>query len=543
MAHTYLAPWDWDAAQPAWQAPNYSACRGTLDLRPAPKRRQPGGSPGYGLFAYDLPQAIAGALYLGPVLDTPITPPQRVIISQLLGVPVSARSLRDLIIELTSHPDCTDPTGEAKLKPCGLARGNRYHIRFARETVIDIPVSESHPVWQATLAVRRLDYRRNKDDGLPLAVLRRWTGYDMLKLYGRMGNDLLAKLLPGDCLADGYADPRSTVSDNFNRADEQLDASANWTTVAGTDTWANVVSNQLEYDAADSFTQAKYRHEGALSSDEHYGQITVVQLDSTSGKQAGVCVRFSSSAETAYFAEIDVADNRIRCSRVDSGSRTNLDSDQTLESTPVPGDVYIEVSGSGDIVTKHKGVTKHSFTDTGPITGNVRAGLHFRRGNSTNVTTLDDFIAEDLSAGGAALTISKTDAVTVGEAVTVRFNPLLASVSDAVTVGETVALRFDPLLAAVSDAVTVGETVRVHPLLMPVVSDAVTIGESVTVLRVSSDVISILVSDAVTVGEAVTLHLPVYISVSDAVLASDATLSVRPGAQTPSRLLLLFAGR
>ncbi len=150
---------------------------------------------------------------------------------------------------------------------------------------------------------------------------------------------------------------------------------------------------------------------------------------------------------------------------------------------------------------------------------------------------------EYTAAGAGALTISVTDAVTVGEARTISVTrqvdrsdsvttgeivalsvqaatPRSVNVTDAVTVGEVRSLTRSDAQISRTDSVTVGEIITLSIVTRASVVDAVTVAESVTVRRTSF----VSVIDAVTTGEAVTLATSApQVSVTDAVTVGEIT--------------------
>ena len=131
--------------------------------------------------------------------------------------------------------------------------------------------------------------------------------------------------------------------------------------------------------------------------------------------------------------------------------------------------------------------------------------------DATQIADLTD-VMEALTGAPSNPSPSVTDAVTVGESVTVLIPFLLPSVTDAVTTTSTAATASrqpaTPLSASVTDAVTTGEAQTVfEPFLRPTAStDAVTTSEVASALepflRPGES------ADAVTTGEAQTVFEP-----------------------------------
>lgn len=149
----------------------------------------------------------------------------------------------------------------------------------------------------------------------------------------------------------------TTVSDDFNRANEALDAGP-WTLVnwSGTSAGFNIVSNQL---VMQSTNRSGAIHDTPLTTDDHYVEATLVDFD------GGVGARFDDLGTTGYFVNVYSADAELW--KVVAGTVTLLDFN--LGAAIAAGDkIFIQVVG--DRITYGKvGGAARSFTDASITTG------------------------------------------------------------------------------------------------------------------------------------------------------------------------------
>lgn len=412
-----LARWEWfTEPEPEgisyWRAPFVENATGSLDLRSNRQAGQPGPlALGWGLFAYDKPMGSTGMHCLGGDLDARLSAIQADTIALVLGKlagDIQARSLRSLVKELFTEE--ADPTGETFWKPLRISRKNGFVVRLGGydKPIIQEPFSTSHPAFQATLDVRWADYRRlralvqdklnsvdlrvREEGQKELEALRRWTGHDMLALYGRTGSDLVDKLVPPEYLADGREQPRTTITDSFNRADQAgLGTSSegwSWSEVTNQN---DIVSNQAQATVGNALNLS--RADQDLSSDDHRAEFDIIAIGSNSASFIGPVARFSSSEATGYIARrFGTNSNSFALAKIVAGTITALGTPETTATThPV-----IECNNSD--ISRYDGVTlKETITDTS-ITGNLRTGIIQRTGAVPSGYQVDDFEAADLAA-------------------------------------------------------------------------------------------------------------------------------------------------
>jgi hypothetical protein len=281
-----------------------------------------------------------------------------------------------------------DPTGASAVKPLRFGR-NGLRLYLNGELVLNESLSRNHPNFDATLAVRLVDYRNSKAAGASLEALQRWTGHDMQTLYGHMGDDLLEALVPPEFQGDGWRNPRTTISDDFNRANADS-LGANWTERAGD--W-DIFSNKCRKESGATAQNVAY-HNTQLSTADYYVQAVVTP--NHTNQHRGVVARrvdFSTSDSNFYSAILTTNGTKIMLYKRVSGGDTLLES---LDFTYVVGNNYlvrIEVEGS-TIMSFVDGTPYSEVTDTA-LSAIGFAGIH---NGATNDEDWDDFEAGDLGS-------------------------------------------------------------------------------------------------------------------------------------------------
>ncbi|KKW13399.1 MAG: LPXTG-motif cell wall anchor domain protein [Candidatus Gottesmanbacteria bacterium GW2011_GWB1_49_7] len=134
-------------------------------------------------------------------------------------------------------------------------------------------------------------------------------------------------------------------------------------------------------------------------------------------------------------------------------------------------------------------------------------------------------LVDYVPSGVSDLTVSKTEAVTLGDTPTVA--PLVIpnlSLSDTVSILDTVVMELN-IEIAVSDMVAVADVASIGPLILPDlnITDSVAVADAA---QIEPLVIDVSVADAISVVDSATVSIPVEgdlnVSVSDAVAVSDA---------------------
>lgn len=396
-----LAPWEWDDSDPPtprWIKPGGDYTGGCLDLRTVGQVGTPGPTPaGLGLFAYDdLPPGIDVAADLG---DDPLARmklAERNALADALGLDRSALSDAPLgqILAEQVLGSLADPSGASRTKPLRMnGRGAVLRLKGFGE-LYRAPLDKAHPVYAQTLAVRRLDYVRNRTlllRRLPtedaLAVLQRWTGWDMRAL--RATED---ELLPVEFRADGSRRPSTTLTETWptNGAAISTGQDQPWNEDFGD---VRVSAGELLAESVVS-NEPFGRCTTDLSSDDHSHDVTVTLNVGSNNVSGWPLVRkIDSTTKTFYGVAVrsDMDPTNDIMYKCVAGTFTALD--ETVGSSQ-DGTHAASLEANGSSISGETPQGTVSATDT-DITGNLQCGYHFRVfGGGT--ASLDDHTMEDL---------------------------------------------------------------------------------------------------------------------------------------------------
>ena len=403
MHHIYLADWHYESVDlefgPSWRA----KVPGAIDVRDLRNYRQEataGGTPGKGLFIYDSPQSIPGALYLGhdPLARMDVT--TRNALADQLGV--SRRLLPDTnladLLQNTIYTDLADPSGITSWLPMGMSRMDRPHVLNLDGfgTLISEPFSTSSRAFQVTVDVFQAGYRRHIAEGTDTNSIAKWTGATMLKLYGRMGSDLADILIPPErlLLDDTYQRPGTVLTDTFTDTDgvsldaHTPDSGGAWVEVADT-TWqiqSNKCQNNstglgiavLDVDQGDSDHEVQATVTGQVI--DQIGFVGRWMQDGIPGfNENGLYVWGRRNATSTY-----------RCGKYVTGVHTVL---KTASTTPMVDGSVLKLTFVGDDWTLYDDtVSVLTLTDATHNT-QLQAGLW--RGGTPSTMTWDNFTADD----------------------------------------------------------------------------------------------------------------------------------------------------
>lgn len=395
-----LARWVWntdDGESPYWEPPFRANHLGTLNLRAISDKGPGPVSTGWGLFSYDAPMGSTGMHCMGGDLDAPMTTPEVNTIAVLVGIgqgQIRARDMRQVIRELLI--DEADPTGVARWKPVQMTRKGLNISLAGYGQIYGESYSDSSTAFQQTLDVRIADYRRQLAAGVEVNQLRRQTGFDSFRLFGREPTSAdLDRLLPAERRSDGYlcADISlcTTVNESFNTANaDLLGPDLAWTEVSGD---IDIVSNQAKWAGTTGYARGP-----ALAGADMYAEGDTFNDVGGGGRGGSGCVRFDSGADTVYyvrpnsngsstFVAYDITERTAGTSAIIATSGATSDASG--------GVVRLEIIGS-DLEVFYDGVTRMTTTDSS-ITGNTLPGLCGRH-TGANRIRLDNFEAGDLGA-------------------------------------------------------------------------------------------------------------------------------------------------
>ena len=394
--HLYLADWIPDPEEDGWISP-YAGTLSGLDLSY--------GTAHLGIFATQDLQA-TGVL-LGEHPDSIINR-RDFETAFALGERLIAGTLGPAIWEILTfqadplrveRPRCIMPTSRGEMNL--WIGGQKFHTKRFSLTI---------PEWNPVQKNIQLDYRRIRQavlaGKLPTDQHRRV----LSKWMRKYGTDDHTVFIPSDLPDEAPLEPRTTVSDDFNRANENLEDSADWVLLNGTTGTASLVvfSNLCREDTTTP-AQSYGQHQTALSSDDHFAEVDLITLTAPSSGRTigGACVRIADDGAGKvdcylYSATMDNGSaKKGRMQRKDSSANTTLvDEAETITPTVA---ISCEADGS-DITGKIGGtITAGPTTDT-TYTGQLNVGLVSRVANaSVGAVELDNFSGGDLAASAGRI--------------------------------------------------------------------------------------------------------------------------------------------
>lgn len=393
----YLGQWEWADRDGTfqWRAPGGAAV-GALDLRSTAQCGIAGGTPGYGLFVYSSPQTHPLLLRsLGTDLTARLNTPTRTHLQTALNSTTTLTDrLGDLLKQITQDSGCWDATGLGRWKPVQPTRAGLVSLTIGGlGTIYQERVTPAHPSFAAAIQVFQADYRTHRPTRDPI-LLRKWTGATLLKLFTRL-NDLDAdSLMPPEFRSDGYEAPTTSISDNFDRTNEELDAGP-WVEIINASGDWDVVSNEAKLSGTPDNEQAA-RHTTALSTDDHEVQCDVTALKANpNGGYAGPCARISTDTHATrdyYFYLVkDAITDASEIGKMVDGTPTSL-ATGSFSAANLPETLKLTADGS-DLTGLLNGSANIATTDTA-ITGNLNVGMVARR----EPDKIDNWSAADVAA-------------------------------------------------------------------------------------------------------------------------------------------------
>jgi len=434
----YLGPWQQTEIEPGmfgYVPPPETV--GLLDLRSIPGH----GASAYGFFALadGAPKLDSSYTLLGQGHVADLAPDARAKSAweTLLGVRPADSLLIDWLWQSITVD--ADPSGESKVPPLMPTTRQELELHLGGHSVVrrkrfDLGMPEAAPVidrLQRQYRAIREEARSGRINGDP-EFHRRVLDYWGEKYRLSNPEDVF---VPGDLPRERRLKHSTTLTESFNKADgTTLGPDQTWVEDAGD--W-EVVSNEARANAGNSVARVST----LLSSDDHYSQFTVTAIGSSSPFHGVLGRKANSATLTYYYFRYSHGQTESQLWKVESGSFTKLDF--TAETAAAPFTVRLDCDGS-TISGTRAGVLKASVTDTA-IAGNLAVGM--RDSDEASSGRVDDFIAEDLDAGGGA-----TKSVSDTAAASDQIGGLSVSLSIADTGAGSDALPGTSVAASLSDA-------------------------------------------------------------------------------------------
>ena len=433
--HYYLAHWEWatEGGKSFWRAPQIDKLLGLVDLRSLPAQGRAGGVPeGYGFFSYNQQVVIPDSIYLGDSLDATVPAPKKAQVRTALNItgPFQSDIIRDILWDiLTISSDPLGQTGPKPLMPKETLELELYlGSILVKSELFDI-TAHSHKA--KVLAVLQNAYRSEREFDKAqgsthyLKVLGGW-----MEKYGVSDHTIF---LPPDVPDEGWLQPETTITDNFN-----TDTSVNWTADGGAFQIDAADSNVLECTA----TECVLRYSAtAFSSKDHYAQVKILTVGNS---YQGPMIRKVNSATLTYYTHLFQGPGNpiTQLFKRVNGTYSNIGGGN-FNHTHVSGDLY-KIQAQGTTITTYvNGEQAHSVTDSS-IDEELRVGIV----SATVDSDFEDFQASDLNSTPASptsptqLKTNDTTTISNGGYTNETSVNLKASATDADTT-ETLTLFFE----------------------------------------------------------------------------------------------------
>lgn len=199
-------------------------------------------------------------------------------------------------------------------------------------------------------------------------------------------------------LAEFSSGGTEVFSDDFNRANEALETSANWTQIFATNSSFDVVSNALDFTSTLGAASSLQTATGATLSNDQYGELKIASITNAGGNVViGVTARDTSTgagtSRNFYYWSYnhESGNNLLELRTCVGGSFTTIDSSaQTLAANDV---LRIECEGT-TIRGKVNGALVCSGTNSDHTSGDV--GIYGYQQDTGSSSTSDDFSCGDM---------------------------------------------------------------------------------------------------------------------------------------------------
>ena len=408
----YLAPWHRTTSEGRIiETSPFATTMGCIDMRSALEAEQ---GTGHGLFETRQAETIPDAVFFADDWDD-LVDTEALKREFALGENIVSQSARDVAWEMTTT---RDDRGGTPLVP--NVNGRRELWICGNLLQWDYAGAMSDMQWQVARASEQKTYRviyeQAKRRGLD--THRKWL-WTRSALYGRPSEEFI----PSDLPSETPVRPETTVTDNFNRANENLEASANWSLINGDINTPSleVFSNECRPDT--TVAASSWGHyQTPLSGSDHYAEhvVRAVTAPSASRSWCTSCCRMSANVNGSingvdYSATIDSGGTkRGRLGKYTGTAVSPLYTTlvDEVETINVGDRVRTETDGSnatGFINDVETALETAIGTPAPTATSDVGIGARITDGSIGDVA-LDDFEAADLAAAAGRIMASMVGA-------------------------------------------------------------------------------------------------------------------------------------
>ncbi len=396
----YISQWEWDESSyaPYWRSP--AGTIGAIDLRNLSECSAFGGTPDSRAKGFFTTERIDPnlELYLGDDLSSKVARSLRRSTEKVLGISpgsVTATTVIGVLAQVLT--ELGDPTGVDAWRPlmsdCIHLPGHDHVWRGDWR---------SNPAWRdCWLRTKQCDYRAARNEAL-CGILPENHHQKMLDYWSKRYGVDYHDLIPSDLPDEPPVLHATIVGDTFDTAsDTGLGAHTatgpnggfSWTVINGSGT-VRAATNDLDTGTAGG--ENNFRAEGPLSGDDHYAEVYLT-FPAGSSRDGRVYSRFSPTTWDGYLLLAGGGPGDTLLLKVIGGSGTLLNDYNDALGAPTNRQYRLESDGNTHTPTVG-GVVLAAQTDT-QLTGQVRGGC----GAYSNVTTIDNFQAEDIMAASGRI--------------------------------------------------------------------------------------------------------------------------------------------
>ena len=391
----YIGPWVWETRGdigPYWKAPDNTI--GLFDLRGINQEQ--------GFFCTSVPILNSDYTLLGGgnLREHHTNQIQRDAWRDILKLSIeelsnSITNLRDILIK--TFEELGDPTGEKRFFPPTATHLRNFELFLGghnggpEKNLISRRkfTGKDDPACKNLLPHLRNTYQKyiaqemsaeTEEDAEKIVLARKKVLWNWEHKYP----GILVMDFQPDGINEKAVKPMTIITDDFNRGNEELGVSADWTELTGD---FEVVSNEVkQLNALD----AEARNDNSLSSDDHYSQ-----LDFTANGDSGTLVRLTDTNNWLLGFALPTA-NQLKLFKRVGGGFTELGVTQSFTHA-APFTLKTEIDGTS-LSMFIDGTLRHGPETATEFAGVLTTGIRLDQ----NITG-DNFEAADLAVGGNPL--------------------------------------------------------------------------------------------------------------------------------------------
>ena len=314
----------------------------------------------------------------------------------LSQLPDSTRRLSDILFSIVCEQG--DPEKGVRLYPATATHKGNLEMFLSGHGAGPIKrrkfIGEVDPAFIVLEKHIQNDVQRMVDAGTPSIIIGKYLStlsskYSILdvKKFQPLGMNIVA------------VEPTTTISDDFNRSNEDLTTGGNWDVQTGN--VFDVILNAVQHTTLVPPAPETARNTNSLSTDDHYAQIDTVSQLTGSTLYVSAHTRLPASHLTGYYALARESGSLYNVVRMDAGSFGALIVDGSPWITSWPQTIRCIADGSTISATVN-GAELISGTDTN-YTGTLTAGFGTNAGAGES-SVIDNYVSSDLLISHISIT-------------------------------------------------------------------------------------------------------------------------------------------